>query len=436
MDSTEKKILITTPYRDEGDRYEYWGSNVNKIIRYTYDKNNANGLRFLKKNIPEIDILEFPSWEEYTNALKDEYDIVGFSFFTYELPKIMKMVEKGKSEGVSELWAGNYGALTYGMDEIFDKLFVDYSEKKVADELGKDIDRIKHPMIVDYVGTIGGIRGFPLGVIFTSRGCNQGCEFCQTPKFCSRPHKIPIESLENVIKNYRKAGVEEIVIEDENFGMWKDHTNRVIDLFEKYDMNWYSMTRVDLLDKNLEDWYERGFSGALLGLESLRQESLDNVGKKLEVDKTLNLLERLEEKNAFLIGYYMVGFEEDTLPTIKESINRLNNYSIDLLQICVLTPFPRTPLWDEIEEKYGIIEDDWSKWDTKHLVWDHPNISQDEMNKVLNWGFDAAYPQRKFFKSPLKYYKRHKDRHGNFNTQIKMIKDFFKSNIGIDDEIK
>lgn len=431
MENNDKKILITTPYRNKGDRYEYWGSNVNKTIRYTYDKNNANGLRFLKKNIPEIDILEFPSMKEYTEALKDDYDIVGFSFFTYKIPRIMKMFKKAKREGVSEFWAGNYGALTYGMDEIFDKIFVGYSEKQLADELGKNIDRIKHPMIVDYVGTIGGIRGFPIGVVFTNRGCNQGCEFCQTPQFCNEPYKVPLESIEEVIRNYRKAGVEEVVIEDENFGMWTKHTEKVIDLFEKYDMNWYAMTRVDILDVNLDDWYDRGFSGALLGLESLRQESLDKVGKNIEVEKTLDILERLEEKNAFLIGYYMIGFEDDTIPIIKESIKKLNKYSIDLLQICVLTPFPRTPLWDEIEEKYGIIKDDWSKWDTKHLVWNHPNISQKEMKDVLNWGFKVAYPQRKFFKSPLKYYTRHKDRHGNISTQIKMIKDFFKSNIGI-----
>ncbi len=427
----DKKVLITTAYRDENAYYEYWGSNVVGRVRYTYDKKNSNGLRFLKENIPHIDILEFPSYEEYKRALKKDYDIVGFSFFTYEVPKIIEMVKDARKEGIDEIWAGNYGSMTYGIDDHFDKIFTGYAEKQVADELDFEIKELKHPMIVDYIGTPWGIKGFPLGILFTNRGCTQKCKFCQTPVFCPEPSKLPLSSIEEVIKNYKEAGVEELVIEDENFGIWKKHTNRVIDLLDRYDMGWHPMTRVDILDKNLEDWYERGFSGTLIGIESLQQSTLDNIDKMIDVEQTLDLLKRLEEKKSFVIGYYMVGFEDDTVPLIKESISHLNQYSIDLLQVCVITPFPRTPLWEEISEKYGIIEDDWSKWDTKHLVWDHPNISQKEMEDALNWAFKKAYPIRKFFKSPLKYYKRRQIRYGYLKTNLKFVKYFITSNIGI-----
>ena len=432
MKSLDKKVLLTTPYRTKKEKYEYWGSNVSGFLRYTYDKQNSNGLRFLKKNIPEIDILEFPSQKEYRKSLKNDYDIVGFSFFTYQIPRIKEMVQEAKKENDPELWAGNYGALTYGMEDIFDKIFVGYSEEEMAEELGTKIDKLKHPMIVDYVGTPIGIRGFPLGVLFTNRGCTQNCKFCQTPIFCSEPYKVPIRSIEEVIKNYKQVGVNEIVIEDENFGMWKKHTEKIIDILDKHDMNWYPMTRIDLLDKKLDDWYEKGFSGTLIGVETLNQTSLDNIEKSIDVQKTLDVLERLEEKNSFVIGYYIIGFEEDTISQIKKNIRKLNDYSLDLIQICIITPLPRTPLWEDISEKYGIIEDDWSKWDTKHLVWDHPNIDQKDMDEVLEWGFREAYPKTKFFKSPVKYYLRKTDRFGHAKTQMKMIKDFIISNIGVE----
>lgn len=431
----DRKVLITTPYREKGERYEYWSSNVDRKITYTYDKNNSNGLRFLKKNIPEIDILEWPTWTEYRKALKKDYDVVGFSFFTHEIPRILEMVKEAKKKNDPELWAGNYGALTYGMEDHFDKIFVGYSEEEVAEELGTEIGTLKHPMIVDYIGTRIGVKGFPLGVLFTNRGCTQNCKFCQTPVFCSDPYKIPLSSIEEAVKNYKESGVTEIVIEDENFGMWKKHTEKVIDILHKHDISWYPMTRIDLLDNNLEDWYEKGFSGTLIGVESLNQDTLDNVEKNIDVEKTLDLLERLEEKNSFVIGYYMIGFEEDTVPKIKKDIRKLNDYSIDLTQICVITPLPRTPLWEEISEKYGIIEDDWGKWDTKHLVWDHPNIDQKEMRKVLGWGFRKAYSPLKFIRSPIKYYFRRKNRFGYIKTQMKMLKDFIISNRGVKTEL-
>ncbi len=434
----ERKVLITTPYRAEGERYEYWGSNIDRFASYKYEKKNANGLRFLKKNIPQIDILEFPTWKEYERVLKEkDYDVVGFSFFTYEWPRTKLMVKKAEDMGVPEIWAGFYGALTPGIDDFFDRKFVGYSEKRLAQEFDDvKIDRVKHPMIVDYIGTVGGIRGFPLGVVFTSRGCAVGCDFCQTPKFCSKPYKIPLSSIEKVLKKYKEAFINEIVILDENFGQFKKHTEKVISLFEKYDMNWYPMTRVDILDKNLEEWYERGFSGTLIGVESLKQDSLDNVGKDIEVAQTLNLLERLYEKNAFVIAYYILGFEEDTVKSMKESIKKLSQHEIDFIQLTVLTPFPKTPLWREIEEEYGIIANDWSKWDTKHLVWNHPNVDPDEMREVLEWGFKNAYSPLKFLKSPVKYYNRHKYKWNHFRTQTKMLKDIIISNSDIETDVK
>ncbi len=433
----EKRVLITTPYREKGERYEYWSSNVDRKITYTYDKNNSNGLRFLKKNIPQIDILEWSSWNEYKKALNEEdYDVVGFSFFTYEWPRTKKMVKEAKRQGVPEVWAGNYGALTYGVEEYFDRSFIGYSEQEVAEALGKEIDKIEHPMIVDYIGITGGIRGFPLGILFTTRGCSQGCEFCQTPKFCSEPYKLSLSSIEKVLRKYNKAGIDEILVEDESFGLYPKHTDKVISLLEKYDMNWYAMTRVDILSKNLDEWHERGFVGVHLGVESLHQDSLDDIGKNIDVRETLDLLNRLEEKNSFVIGYYMIGFEEDTVDSIKKSIKKLKKYSIDLIQLCVMTPFPKTPLWHDIKEKYGIIENDWSKWNTKHLVWNHPKISQKEMRDVLGWGFKKAYTHLKFLKSPTKHYFRRKERYGHVRTTSKMIKDFIISNLGADVDIR
>jgi len=85
----------------------------------------------------------------------------------------------------------------------------------------------------------------------------------------------------------------------------------------------------------------------------------------------------------------------------------LTEFPIDIIQICILTPFPKTPLWDDIQEKYGIIEDDWGKWDTKHLVWKHPNISQEKMKRLLKWCFNKAYPRYRLFQTPMKFYRLH-----------------------------
>ncbi len=421
-------ILFVTPYRESNSRYDYWGQNVKRKIRYHYYNDVSYGLRFLKKNIPDIKILEYPSYKRYVEELKKGYDIVGFSFYTHDVPKIKKMVKKARELGVKEIWGGNYGVLTYGVDDLFDKIYIGYGEEWVADQLGKTIDRIKHPIITGSVSLPIGIGAFPVGILFTSRGCTNRCAFCQTPVFCDSTSAISLESTEEIIKNYSDLGINQVLIPDETFGLHKKHSEKVIRQLDSHGFTWYPMTRIDFLDNRIDHWYEKGLGGAFLGVESLRQSSLDNMGKSFDTEQTERVLEKFEELDLFTVAYYIIGFEDDTEETIKMSVRNFNEFSIDMLQVCILTPLPRTELWDKIEEKYGIVENDWSKWDTKHLVWDHPNFSPKEMAKVLEWCFRKGYPNKRFLQTPRKFFSLYMNRAGSIGLFKKIITDWILAN--------
>lgn len=89
--------------------YDYFGANSSRsLFRFSLPRINSFGLRFIKQNIPQIEILEFPSWNEYQQKITNEsWDIVGFSFYLNEIHEILEMVKYAKSQGVSEVWAGN-----------------------------------------------------------------------------------------------------------------------------------------------------------------------------------------------------------------------------------------------------------------------------------------------------------------------------------------
>ena len=89
-----------------------------------------------------------------------------------------------------------------------------------------------------------------------------------------------------------------------------------------------------------------------------------------------------------------MGIANDTIESIKADIKKLVSLGLDLTQICVMTPPPSTPLWDDISKKYGIFEKDYHKFDGKHLVWNHPNISPSEMDELMNWAVRKVYPRR------------------------------------------
>lgn len=425
---TDAKVLFVTAYCDERKGYEYWNESINKQVKYSYDISGSYGLRFIKENIPEINILEYPTFKRYVQELKKGYDVVGFSFYTHEIPSILNMVKAARAHNVPELWAGNYGALTYGVKEHFDKVFVGYGEGWIAEQLGHHLETIKHPIMVDRVNLPFGLGAFPVGILYTARGCTIGCHFCQASVFCEENSTIPLRSIDDAIKTYKGLGIDEILVLDEHFGLNRRHSELVVELLRSYGMNWYPLTSIDMLYKHLDIWYENGLAGAFMGIESLNQRNLDEVHKKLKVEQIELLFRDLEEFDIFINGTYIIGYENDTETLVKNSIDRLNEFSIDILQINVLTPLPRTKLWDHIDERYGIFERDWSKWDAKNLVWNHPHISKKDMKGLLNWCSYHAYPPQRLIQTPVKYFNLHKKRLGMPNTVKKVFSDVVSVN--------
>ncbi len=133
------RVLFSTVYRKGSEPYDYIGSNTRTWFRFYWPRVQSFGLRFLKQNIPELQILEFPTWEEYTKKLQEGWDVVGLSFYLSETYEAMEMAEAAKKAGIAEVWAGNYGALTPEVKGNFDKIFVGYAENQVAPFFSREV---------------------------------------------------------------------------------------------------------------------------------------------------------------------------------------------------------------------------------------------------------------------------------------------------------
>jgi radical SAM superfamily enzyme YgiQ (UPF0313 family) len=370
-------------------------TNVSYKSRLHAHRSLSAGLRFIKQNIPQIEILEYPSWEQYINKLKEGWDIVGFSFYLNETHEIIRMAKKAKAVGIPELWGGNYGILTKNVQQYFDRIFLGYSEHKIAEALGYKVKEIIHPPLIIPAG-IPNLNLNWMGVLFTTRGCLIKCTFCQSPAFEKKIEKIPIESIERVLAYYKRMGVGNVGILDEYFGMNPRHADAVVALFKKYKLLWWTMTRADFISKKLDAWGNGGLglAGVGLGIESFNSEVLERINKKEKAQDILDTVKKVHEKGIGVIGYYMIGFDSENRASIKDSLKQLGDLKLEATQLCIITPLPETPLWDELDENYGIFEKDWHKYNTKHLVWNHPSISPKEMEQLLYYGFDKANPRR------------------------------------------
>lgn len=399
--ASHPRILLTTAYRrHRRDFYDPAGANFIWSPRLAAPRTTSPGLRFLAQNLPELEILEFPLWEQYVEKLREGWDAVGFTWFQHEIPQVLRMAEQARAAGVSELWAGGYGALWEGTRTFADRVFYGYAEEELArDVFGRELGRLRHPPIglpLNY-HLPPPIPAKMMGYLFTQRGCARRCTFCQAQAHAPRPEPIPLESIDEVLRFYKRARINELWVFDETFYTFPEHSEAVIDLLARYGFHWWVQSRADLALRHLDSWAERGMTMLGFGLESVDDATLKQVHKQTDMEAIRELRRRLAEKRISSLAYYMIGYEHDTVESILGAYRELWKLAFDMYQMVVLTPFPRTPLWDDLDARFGIHHGDHERFDVRHLVWNHPQLQPHQARALLLLGMAVLnLPQRNY----------------------------------------
>jgi len=422
-----RDILITSPVQPiagvSPDIYS-WDKPA-KGMRMIMSFLQHPALSFLEANLP-VRVLHYPDWDDFCRSLEPVPDVLGISFYINETEQALAMARYARKVGVKEIWAGNFGAYTPEILQEFDQVVHGWGESKLAQLTGVEEENKKliHPEMYGVVGTNLFPRMLFSGTLFTSRSCPFTCNFCQTPDFYGRTTRVPLDEIERIVWTYKKRGVSGINILDENFGTFKSHSQDVVKILHKYNLRWVALTRVDTLRKNFEFWYEHGMFGAHLGIESLNNRSLSGASKRTDQDKNLEMLRILGKHNMFVQIFYILGFEEDTVESIQEDIQLLAEQDFDVAQIQVLTPYPRTEQRSLIENKFGIFEHDLRKYNSRNLVWNHPNISPVQMKELQAWANNLISSNKRVLRSINKLGIYHARPHLNMQGIALLMKQF------------
>lgn len=404
------RVLITTSYRHSFNGfYDALGANILYTPRFAFMRTTHPGVRFLKQNVPEIEILEYPLWHDYVRKLKEGWDTVGFSFFHYDIPEIIEMAREARRQGISQIWAGGYGAFSDESHEIADRVFFGYSEDVLNRELfGRKLERLQHPPVISALNlhVPFTIPYKKIGHLFTQRGCPYRCPFCQTPLHCPQPYTLPIESIEEVLKFYRSHGINELWITDETFYLFPSYSEKVIDLLVKYNFHWWVMTRMELVLKHLDSWSERGMAVAAFGVESVHQHVLDSINKSINLDMMYEFRRRTREKKVFTQGAYIIGYETDTVSSVLADYEVLEDLDFDAYQFTILTPEPKVPTSIRIEKLYGIFDRNHHHYTGGDLVWNHPHITPEQMKFLYRIGMAIVSAPRHYLSGIVKTIQR------------------------------
>ena len=236
--------------------------------------------------------------------------------------------------------------------------------------------------------------------IESSRGCPYSCKFCTTHIINNghwRPQPIEkiIMELKMISKNKHNM---DIFFVDDNFTADTKRIerlcNRIIECKknkEMKDFKFLAQIRADSVVKSpqmIKKMAKAGFYNVFFGIESIYDKTLQGMGKGFIFSKVLKALEILHKNNIIVMGNMIIGSdlnqkEEDVIKEIKF----MKNVDVDILTFSLLTPFPGSETFRELEEKNLVITKDWTKYTLFNPVIKTYQLSSEKLRELLLYAF-------------------------------------------------
>jgi len=115
--------------------------------------------------------------------------------------------------------------------------------------------------------------------------------------------------------------------------------------------------------------------------------------------------ERIKRYHDFGIGVegtILLGLDNQTEDDIKRLIDFLLEIDLDLAEFTVLTPFPKTKVYDDFIRQGRIFDNDWDHYNAGKVVYQPKNMSPERLQELFNYAWESFYrdePQsQKMFK--------------------------------------
>ena len=387
------KVLLVFPRIEHGmstfkDKGSWWS------ILFGYPIITLPHLAALTPRKHDVKIVN----ENYDDIdFNEKVDLVGITSYTMTAPRAYEIADEFRKRGVKVILGGYHPtALPEEAKQHADSVILGLAEnswpRAVEDmEKGKlkpfyerdldfDVEKIP-PLRRDL------IRHNPfLGAIQTTKGCPHKCEFCAISSFCGSIVKQ--RPIKNVIEEIKNMPNKMFVIHDPHLTLNKKYA---VELFkemirQKIKKKWVANGTTNVLanadEKFLKLARKAGCVEWFVGFESVNQEALNHINKKHnKVETFRTLIKNLHKFNMTVQGGIIFGFDEDTPDVFDATIETINSWDLDVLEVNILTPYPGTRLFDRLEKEGRILTKNWSLYNQVDVVFQPKNLTPKELRE-------------------------------------------------------
>jgi radical SAM superfamily enzyme YgiQ (UPF0313 family) len=232
--------------------------------------------------------------------------------------------------------------------------------------------------------------------IVVSRGCPYSCAFCHKEAFFEGGRSFYVQRVDQALSEIERLPGRHLYFLDDHLFGDRRFASALFDGMRGMRRVWQaagtvdSVLRPDLIEKAVAC----GLRSLFVGFETLDADGLRAQCKRQNLGRDYaEAVRRLHGHGVMVNGSFVFGMDGDDASVFDRTVEWAVAQGIETATFHVLTPYPGTLLFRQMEAEGRLLHRDWDRYDTRHAVFQPARMSPQQLER----GYWRAY--RDFYRT-------------------------------------
>jgi len=242
--------------------------------------------------------------------------------------------------------------------------------------------------------------------IVVTRGCPHHCSFCYKDAFFEGGRTFYTQEVDDALAEIDRLPGRHLYFLDDHLLGNARFASALFEGMRGMNRVFQGAATVDsILRGNLvEKAAEAGLRSLFVGFETFSPENLKQSNKKQNLEKDyVKAVNRLHSLGIMINGSFVFGLDDDDKDVFKRTVDWGVQNAITTSTYHVLTPYPGTQLFNEMDAAGRIITRNWDLYDTRNVVYQTRGLTAEELEQGYWWAYKEFYSWNNIFKASFQH---------------------------------
>lgn len=230
--------------------------------------------------------------------------------------------------------------------------------------------------------------------LVVSRGCPHHCDFCYKDAFYEGGKSFYTARVDAALKEIDGLPGKHLYFLDDHLLGSKKFAAELFAGMKGMNRVFQSAATVQsILEGDLiEKAAEAGMRSVFIGFETFSPENLKASNKCQNLQRDYSeAVKRLHGLGIMINGSFVFGLDHDDADVFRRTVDWGVDNAITTATYHILTPYPGTRQFRRLEAEGRILSYDWSKYDTRTVVYQTRGLTAEQLKEGYDWACKAFY---------------------------------------------